>query len=96
MTFVLQCLFMLFEVYLLNVFDNSVEMFPVGPATGLTLRAADVGWVGSHSTPLSTNKFLEAFSEGVCGPDGRCCSHHSSEYVTVRRAPPRMRPFRST
>ena len=39
----------------------NAEMFPVGQATGrTTLRAADVNCVGSHSTPLSTNKFLEA------------------------------------
>ena len=66
------------------------------PCDRTSLRAADISCVGSHLNPLSTNTFLEALSEGVCGPDGRSCSHRSSEHATVRRAPPRMHPFRST
>ena len=53
-------------------FHTIVEMFSVGSATGMTLRDADVSCIGSHSTPLSTSEFIEAFSEGVCGPVGRC------------------------
>ena len=51
-------------------FSSIVEVFPVGLATGRTPRAADASCAGPHSTPRSTNIFMEALSEGVYdGPD---------------------------
>ena len=49
-----------------------VELFPVvGLATGTILGAADVCRAGPHSTPRSSNIFVEILSEGVLtDPDG--------------------------
>ena len=49
-----------------------VELFPVGLTIGTTLRAAGANCAGPHSTPRSTNKFVEALLMGVfADPDGQ-------------------------
>ena len=49
-----------------QLINSTVELFPVvGLATGTILGAADVCRAGPHSTPRSTNVFLETLSEGV-------------------------------
>ena len=46
--------------------NGGVELFPVvGLATGTILRAADTYSAEPHSTPRSTNNFVEALLEGV-------------------------------
>ena len=64
----------------------TVEMFPiVGLATGAILGAADVCRAGPHSTPRSTNEFLETLYGGVStGPDGWSYQHRSPRYTAVR------------
>jgi len=48
-----------------------VELYAVELVTGTTLRTADTGCAVLHSTPRSTNGFIEALSEGAHdGPDG--------------------------
>jgi hypothetical protein len=47
-----------------------VEMLPVRSATGRTFEVVDTDGAELHTTPLSTNSFIETPLREVTGPDG--------------------------